>query len=224
MLIGGVDGDYCNHAQYIKLAQEIARYHYCVVLLRGNDAHSNTKQAALEATWAVKLAKAVRDHYPGRPLAVVGHSLGGAGALAVSIGVPGLAAYVAMHPLARIVPMLRKASGPLLLTTGTKDDGFEVEPGVYWANEQEAKEAAVKVEAPLHAFVDITGNKHATLLDPEEDFGGLEFRMLLEWLACHVRGGPEGEEACGKFVDACQTCKGVEPHTTCDSCDNFYPH
>merc|ERR1712187_274186 len=33
MLIGGVDGDYCDHGQYIKLAQEIAKYGYCVLLL-----------------------------------------------------------------------------------------------------------------------------------------------------------------------------------------------
>jgi len=52
MLLGGLDGDYCNHGQYIRLAQAIAQYNYCVILLKGNDANPRELQVFPEtAVW-----------------------------------------------------------------------------------------------------------------------------------------------------------------------------
>lgn len=220
MLLGGLDGDYCNHGQYMRLAQAIAQYNYCVILLRGNDANPSELQVPGETIWAVSLAIAVRDNIAnGRPLAVLGHSLGGAGALAISEQVPGLAAYIAMHPFAFLAPRFDTTNGPLLITTGTLDEGYSP---VDWlpqvASESEALNSFQHAQAIPRAFVDATGNYHGDPFKAERGFGGIEFQMMLEWLACYTRGG-DTDDACGKFVNTCESCEG---DGSCKSCSNIW--
>eukprot|EP00928_Gymnodinium_smaydae_P027629 TRINITY_DN21300_c0_g1_i1.p1 TRINITY_DN21300_c0_g1~~TRINITY_DN21300_c0_g1_i1.p1 ORF type:complete len:184 (+),score=23.82 TRINITY_DN21300_c0_g1_i1:108-659(+) len=78
LLLHGWDLTCVNQAEnYCDLAQAISELGYQVVLPRGNSGPPTQGQVMHEEKWALQTAQAVRDHFSGHRIAVVGHSLGG---------------------------------------------------------------------------------------------------------------------------------------------------
>jgi dienelactone hydrolase len=200
LLLHGWDLTCVNKAEnYCDLAQAISELGYQVVLPRGNSGPTTTGQILQEKDWALKTAKAVRDHFGDRSIAVVGHSLGGAGAIQVAEdreNAPKFSAYVSMHPATIIAPQnLYKARGPILITMGTSDKQYP--PAV---TEQGCQDAYKAAHGPK-AYVDVKGNQHFDPASKSKHFGGYEFTAMKTWLHCFLQ---DGQTDCPSFhSDVC---------------------
>lgn len=148
---------------YFPFAEALSTLGYCVLLpldSRGDP----LSQAFNSEDWGIKVARDVRDQYAnGRPMAILGHSLGGGAAIAASKEVPGLAAYIAMHPatFANSGTIFDRATGPIMFTTGTDDDGVFL--GL--TNPERAKGAFMEAAVPK-ALVNVIGNNHHDCWQP----------------------------------------------------------
>jgi len=200
LLFHGWDLTCVNKAEnYCDLAVAISELGYQVVLPRGNSGPPTTGQIPQEKDWALKTAKAVRDHFGDRSIAVVGHSLGGAGAIQVAEdreNAPKFSAYVSMHPATVIAPQnLYKARGPILITMGTSDNQYS--PAV---TEKGCQDAYNKAHGPK-AYVDVKGNQHFDPASKSKHFGGYEFTAMKTWLHCFLQ---DGQTDCPSFhSDVC---------------------
>jgi len=139
--------------------------------------------------WGKSCAIAVRDFYAyGRPIAIIGHSMGGGAAMAAARYVPGLSAYVAMHPAPILSGNpLHKVSGPILFTTGTLDDG-SFGGGLIGATApmwSKRSYNSIRTMSPK-ALVNVIGNHH---MDPVNiyTYGGLEGNATFAWIECFTR-------------------------------------
>jgi len=201
LLLHGWDLTCVNEAEnYCDLAQAISELGYQVVLPRGNSGPPTTGQVTQEKDWALNTAQAVHDHFSGHKIALVGHSLGGGGAIQVAENrdnAPEFAAYVAMHPATIIAPQnIYRARGPFLVTMGTNDSKYS--PAVTQNGCQDAYNKALGPKA----FVDVKGNEHFDPATKSKDFGGYEFTALKTWLDCFLT--QDGQTDCPSFnSDVC---------------------
>jgi len=213
LLLHGLDTTCLNNAtNYCDLAQAIAELGYQVVLPRNNSDPTPTGQVLREKDWALQTAKDVREHFSDRKIAVVGHSLGGAGAIFVaenSTNAPNFSAYVSMHPAAMIAPQnIYKARGPFLITMGTNDRNYRP-----FVNESLCQDAYNKAHGPK-AYVDVTGNQHFDPANKSKQFGGSEFTALKTWLNCFLH--QDGQTDCPSFhSDVCTGSAGKNSFANC---------
>jgi dienelactone hydrolase len=163
-------------SDYFPLAERFSQAGYVVVVPL-----DLTKVDALAkaATWGKDLSAAVRDFAYGRKVAVVGHSLGGAAAMAAAKFTPGLSAYIAMHPapIASGVPWAQ-VNGPILFTTGTYDDGTFADATAPDRALQSYNDALVP-----KALVNVKGDDHVSSIKAS----GLQWAAIMSWLGCFTK-------------------------------------
>lgn len=168
-----------NVTEYYPLGKRFAQRGYAVVI--PHDCSGPTA-VTCAASWGKQAAWAVYSWAGDRPMAVVGHSMGGGAAMSAAKFVPGLAAYIAMHP----APILSgvtwaKVSGPILFTTGTLDTGT-VGGGTYGATApNRARESYDQAEEPK-ALVNVEGDEHWASLHSD----GMEWAVVTMWLECYL--------------------------------------
>lgn len=167
-------------ANYYPLGNKFAEAGYAVVIPHDCDGVSALTCAA---TWGKDVAAEVRNWAVGRPVAVVGHSLGGGAVMAAAKFTPGLDAFIAMHP----APVLSGASwspvkGPILFTTGTADDGTFGGNAIGATSPNVARNAYNDALLPK-ALVNVKGNKHwsSVMLQGDEE------KAVMNWLGCFLR-------------------------------------
>jgi dienelactone hydrolase len=201
LLLHGWDLTCVNKAEnYCDLAHAISELGYQVVLPRNNSGPPTGGQLLNEKEWALTTAQAVHDYFSGHKIAVVGHSLGGAGTIFVAENrpnAPEFSAYVAMHPATLIAPQtVYSARGPILITMGTSDHKYK--PAV---TEQGCEDAYAKALGPK-AYLDVIGNQHFDPVSKATGFGGYEFTALKVWLDCFLE--QDGRSDCPSFhSDVC---------------------
>lgn len=162
---------------YHYIASRFVELGYAVVIPRDNDGGFAIFAAA---SWGNNVAAAVKDDWAGgRPMAIVGHSMGGAAAMAAARSTTGISAYVAMHPAPIISGnAFKKLQGPILFTTGTYDNG--VFCGV--TSPERAQEAYNKASLPK-ALVNVRGDGHGSPTTAQ----GMEWMAVSTWLSCFMK-------------------------------------
>jgi len=166
-------------SDYYPLAKRFADLGYAVIVPRD----LQTVDALLHAgTWGTEVAAEVRDWAGTRPVGIVGHSMGGGAAMAAAKSVPGLAAFVAMHP-APIVSGIgwQKVRGPILFTTGTSDDGTIGGNKIGATAPSRALDSYNDADFPK-ALVNVKGNVHASSVNAAGD----EWLAVTMWLGCFL--------------------------------------
>lgn len=170
---------YLNDAvNYYPVALNFAAAGYAVVIPRDNN---DIGSFATAAAWGNSVAAAVRDWAAGRSVAIVGHSMGGAAAMAAAESTPGLAAFVAMHAAPVLSGLsLNKVHGPILFTTGTKDDENIVVAG---ATSPKTALDSYNAALPPKAIVNIVGDSHGS----PQNLSGMQLSSVMSWLGCFVK-------------------------------------
>jgi len=162
---------------YHNIASRFVELGYAVVVPRDNVGAFAIFAAS---TWGPKVAAAVRDDWArGRPIAIMGHSMGGAAAMAAARFTQGISAYVAMHPAPIISGnAFKRLQGPILFTTGTYDNG--VFCGV--TSPKRAQESYSKASLPK-ALVNVRGDGHGS----SQSAQGMEWMAVSSWIGCFMK-------------------------------------
>lgn len=161
---------------YYPLAQRFAAEGYAAVVPRDLQ---KTDALARAADWGREVAAEVRDWAGNRPVAIIGHSMGGGAAMAAAKFTPGIAAFVAMHP-APIVSGVgwAKVRGPILFTTGTYDDG------TFGGTTSPARALSAYNDADFpKALINVKGNAHSSSVSMIGD----EWMAVNNWLECFLK-------------------------------------
>lgn len=170
-----------HYEDYYDLANEYAGQGYCVVVPQDCEG-SNTYEIAYANHWGYTVARDVVNKYAnGRPVAILGHSLGGAAAINAAKRVSGLAAHVIMHTAHLSPEIFVSCEAPTLFTTGTADDGAILG----FTLPKWTKDAYDEAKSPK-ALVNVKGNIH-TSPQMKPGFGGREFEAATNWLDCYAR-------------------------------------
>jgi len=167
-------------ANYYPLAGRLAELGYATVVPR--DCNSDAALGCA-ASWGKDVSAAVIQWAGVRPVAVVGHSMGGGAVMAAAKFTPGIAAFVAMHP-APIVSGVSwaKVRGPILFTTGTYDDGTFGGNEVGVTSPGRALNSYNDAELPK-ALINVKGNVHASSVAATGD----EWLAVTNWLSCFLK-------------------------------------
>lgn len=168
-------------SEYYPLAQRLSKQGYAVLV--PTDCNGNVEMPLCAPTWGKDVAAAARDWAGNRPVGLLGHSSGGGSTMAAAKSIPGIAAFVAMHP----APVLSglgwdKVKGPILFTTGTYDDGTFGGNTVGATSPNRALQSYNDAEMPK-ALVNVKGNVHMSSLTASGD----EWLAVTEWLECFVK-------------------------------------
>jgi dienelactone hydrolase len=163
---------------YYDVGLNLAAEGYAVVIPRDNNGLDGILPTKA-SDWGTSIAAAVRDWAYPRRVAIVGHSMGGAAAMAAARFTPGLTSFVAMHP----APILSGSSsvlvqGPILFTTGTTDDG-----NIGGATTPQAAMDAYTVALSPKALVNVGGDDHKT----PQDLKGMQWSSVVAWLGCFTK-------------------------------------
>jgi predicted esterase len=149
---------------------------YAVVIPRDNNELGGLTQAP---GWGTAVSAAVRDWAYPRKIAVVGHSMGGAAAMAAAKWTPGLSSFVAMHPAPILSGDDRVAvKGPILFTTGTTDDG-----NVAGATAPMTALDSYNLALAPKALVNVQGDGHGS----PQNLSGMQWSSVLAWLGCFTK-------------------------------------
>merc|ERR1711920_1218459 len=142
--------------------------------------------------WVQSTVAGVQKEFTkGRPLAVLGHSMGGGAAIAAARFDPGLAAYVAVHP----------ATGPILFITGT----LEVIDNVGFTSQWTAKIAYNAAQSP-RGLINVKGHGHMAITDGS--YGEQEGVASEKWLDCFAR---KNQVSCDWLnTELCKPANGLE--------------
>jgi len=167
-------------SDYYPLAQRLADLGYGVVVPRDLQGVTALSRAA---TWGREVAAEVRDWAGDRPVGIIGHSMGGGAVMAAAKFVPGISAFVSMHP-ATIVSGIgwAKVRGPILFTTGTWDDGTIGGSSLGATAPVRALNAYNDADFPK-ALVNVKGNIHASSVTAKGD----EWLAVTNWLGCFLK-------------------------------------
>jgi len=163
--------------KYHYIASRFVKLGYAVVIPRDNVGALGIFSAA---SWGPDVAAAVRDDWAkGRPMAIAGHSMGGAAAMSAARLTQGISAYVAMHPASMISgDAFKQVQGPILFTTGTYDGG--VFCGV--TSPKRALESYTKASFPK-ALVNVRGDGHGS----SQSGQGMEWLAVSSWISCFMK-------------------------------------
>jgi len=172
---------------YYPLARRFADLGYATVVPEDCD---GTEALGCAASWGKNVAAAVRDWAGTRPVAAVGHSMGGGAVMSAAKFTPGIAAFVAMHP-APIVSGVSWATvrGPILFTTGTYDDGTFGGTTLGATAPDRALVAYNDADLPK-ALVNVKGDIHTSSVTSHGD----EWQAVTNWLGCFLRRQEENCE------------------------------
>lgn len=177
-----------NVSDYYPLAKRLADIGYAAVVPRDLQ---GVGALAGAAKWGREVTEAVRN-WAGinRPVGIIGHSMGGGAVMAAAKFVPGISAFVSMHP-ATIVSGIgwNKVRGPILFTTGTWDDGTIGGNKLGATAPNRALDAYNDADFPK-ALVNVKGNIHASSVDAKGD----EWSAVTNWLNCFLKKGTESCE------------------------------
>jgi pimeloyl-ACP methyl ester carboxylesterase len=168
---------YLNDAtNYYPVGLSFAAAGYAVVIPRDNNDLDGITKAP---DWGTSVSTAVRDWAYPRRVAIVGHSMGGAAAMAAAKWTTGLTSFVAMHA----APILSGSSlvavnGPILFTTGTTDDG-----NVAGATTPQTSLDSYNVALPPRALVNVKGDGHGS----PQTLSGMQWSSVMAWLGCFTK-------------------------------------
>merc|ERR1719498_265824 len=174
--------------EYYALAAHFGSLGYAVVLPTDCE-HDVGLLPGVVVAWVQSTVAGVQKEFAkGRPLAVLGHSMGGGAAMAAARFDPGLAAYVAVHPapiLSRrgVDPAAPPVAGPILFITGT----LEVIDNAGFTSQWTARAAYNAAHSP-RALINVQGHGHMAITDPS--FGEQEGVSSEKWLDCFARRNP----------------------------------
>jgi len=227
--------------EYYALAAHFGSLGYAVVL--PTDCENDVGLLpGVVVNWVESTVAGVKNEFAkGRPVAVLGHSMGGGAAMAAARYEPGLAAYVAIHPAPILsgkpyaLPGMAPAmTGPILFITGT----LEVIDNVGFTSQWTAKNAYDKAPSPK-ALINVIGHGHMAITDGS--FGEMEGTTAAYWLDCFARKNKASCDwltldmcklADGKLVNGFKWCDhaGTAPpgsvcgdnNTYVGACPNYY--
>jgi len=147
-----------------------------------------------------------KEFTKGRPLAVLGHSMGGGAAIAAARFDTGLAAYVAVHPAPILshrvyIDRVPPATGPILFITGT----YEVMDNVGFTSQWTAK---IAYNAALSPRGLINVKKHGHMAITDGAYGEQEGVASEKWLDCFAR---KNQVSCDWLsTELCKPSNGLE--------------
>merc|ERR1711976_479826 len=157
--------------------------------------------------WVQSTVAGVQKEFTkGRPLAVLGHSMGGGAAIAAARFDPGLAAYVAVHPAPILshriyIDRVPPATGPILFITGT----LEVIDNVGFTSQWTAKMAYNAAHSPRGL---INVKKHGHMAITDGSYGEQEGVASEKWLDCFAR---KNQISCDWLnTELCKPSNGLE--------------
>jgi cephalosporin-C deacetylase-like acetyl esterase len=184
-------GYLADPTSYYPVGLSFAAAGYAVVIPRDNNDLDAITQAS---DWGTTVSAAVRDWAYPRKVAVVGHSMGGAAAMAAAKFTPGLSSFVAMHPAPILSGSTEMAvNGPILFTTGTTDDG-----NVAGATAPSTAMDSYNIALAPKALVNVRGDGHGS----PQSLSGMQWSSVMAWLGCFTK---QHADDC-KWVEA-QMCK-----------------
>lgn len=171
--------------EYYALAAHFGTLGYAVVLPTDCE-HDIGLLPDVVVSWVQSTVAGVQKEFTkGRPLAVLGHSMGGGAAIAAARFDPGLAAYVAVHPAPILshriyVDRVPPATGPILFITGT----LEIIDNVGFTSQWTAKIAYNAAHSP-RGLINVKGHGHMAITDGS--YGEQEGVASAKWLDCFAR-------------------------------------
>ena len=204
-------------AEYYALGAHFGSLGYAVVL--PTDCENDVGLLpGVVVKWVESTVAGVQKEFTkGRPLAVLGHSMGGGAAMAAARFDRGLEAYVAIHPAPILsgspysLPWSPKLTGPILFITGT----LEIIDNAGFTSQWTAKRAYNSAPSPK-ALINVVGHGHMPITD--STFGEMEGTTAAYWLDCFARKNQLScdwlsTELCkltdGKFTNGFKWCERV---------------
>jgi pimeloyl-ACP methyl ester carboxylesterase len=203
--------------EYYALAAHFGSLGYAVVLPTDCE-HDVGVLPMVVVDWVKSTVAGVQKEFAkGRPLAVLGHSMGGGAVMAAARFERGLAAYVAVHPAPILsggyIPFAPAMAGPILFITGT----LEIIDNVGFTSQWTSAGSYDFAHSPK-GLINVKGHGHMAITDPS--FGEMEGVASEKWLDCFARKNQVScdwlsvelcKSADGKFVNGLEWCKHDPP-------------